>query len=338
MNNTELINQAVRDRKVITGKEFTDEKVLHIAHSGTSNYLNHTGVTMTSFLVSNPGENFCFHLFVNGLTHEDEAKMHELADHFHCRIEIYYVNDEIFKAMLHRDGIAAFFYRFIIPPVLAQEGIKRVLYTDGDIMCQGPIRPLMDVDLEGKITACVRDKSDEVAEQKRKKLGTKQYFNSGVMLIDIDGWNKKGLTEEACHMAIERRKKSSSLNTHDQNILNKLLDDDVKMVSPIYNTNYNTSMKSIYQHQDVLHYDRDIVLVHFSGIVKPWRTWVRELPGVAKYCEFWEVSPWKDIPPVGPKTHKDCHQAARSCRRFGHYGEMMHWYKEYIVRKYIRHQ
>lgn len=336
MSNEEIIKNAIKSIDVIKGSGYQSENALHIAHSGTSNYLCHTGVTMTSILISNPDDFFCFHLFVNGLEKEDRIKMEELANKWNCMVEIYTVNDKVFSEMLHRDGIAAFFYRFIIPPVLAMENIKRVLYTDGDIMCQGALRPFIDMDLDGKIAACVRDKNEQVAEQKRKKLGTKQYFNSGVMLIDIPAWNKKKLTEKCCGMAIERRKKSASLNTHDQNILNKALNDDVKMVSPIYNANYNTSMKAIFQHQDVLKYDKNSVLVHFSGIVKPWRSWVAELPGVAKYIEFWKESPWRDIPPVGPKTHKDCHQAARSARRFGHYGEMLHWYKNYMTWKYLK--
>lgn len=337
MDHKELLQKAVKRVESIVPQGFQEKDALHVAHSGTQNYLIHTGVTMSTIVMSNQKDIFSFHLFVNGLEDDDRRRFEELAEQWKCKITFYFINDDVFKDMLHEDGIAAFFYRFIIPLALAGEGIRRVLYTDGDVMCQGALRPLLETDLKGNIAACVRDFNDEWAKEWSRKVGTKQYFNSGMMMIDTDAWNKKKISERACEMAIERRKKPGHLHTHDQNILNILLNDDVLLVDSKYNVIYNTSMKSFFRKQDDLSYPSNSVLVHFTGVVKPWRSWVKELPAVARYWKYWHESPWKDVPPVGPKNHKDCHQAARNARRFGHYSEMMHWYKEYVLGKYIRH-
>ena len=108
MTSIEILKNAIKEIKIVTGKDYkdNDNDTLHVAHSGTSNYLSHTGVTMTSILASNPNDSFCFHLFVNGISDKDKFRMKKLADEFHCKIELYLIDDTAFKGMLHRDGIA----------------------------------------------------------------------------------------------------------------------------------------------------------------------------------------------------------------------------------------
>ena len=48
----------------------TSGEVYHIAFSGTSNYLVHTGISMVSILESNPKRAFHFHVFINGIEPE----------------------------------------------------------------------------------------------------------------------------------------------------------------------------------------------------------------------------------------------------------------------------
>ena len=332
----QIIDQAITTKEVI-GKISTSDSVWHVAFSGTKNYLVHTGIAMTSFLMSNPKNAVAFHLFINGISLEDKEKMQSLAAQWNCQISLYYVNDRLFQDMLHRDGIAAFFYRFLIPPVLAKEKVKRVLYLDGDIMCQNSAAELMNVELGNNVAACVQDKSPENAEMRRQKIGTRQYFNSGMILIDVAKWNQNRISEKSVVMAIERKKSGKPLASHDQDILNILLDGKFYMASQYYNYNYNVSRKGFFQKETRLIYDKNAVFVHFSGVVKPWRSWVQDLPGVIKYRSFAEASPWKDVPLVGFQRHKDIHQAARHARHMGKYGKMCRLYVQYFAAK-LTHQ
>lgn len=327
-----IVDNAIKFREEIGTIDAKGKKPMQIAFSGTSDYLHHTGITMTSILMNNPERLVVFHLMINGISAEDKSKMEELANKWHCKIYLYYINDDFFKSMLHRDGIAAFFYRFLISPVLKGK-TDRVLYMDGDVMCRGNLSEFFDMQLGNVTAACVRDKNDEVAAQKAKLIGTHQYFNSGVMLINVDSWCQRGLTEKACQMAIKRHNSGKPLRTHDQDILNVLMDGYVRMVSPVYNTNYNVSMKAVYEKQWPLPELKDARLVHFTGVVKPWRTWVQELPGVKEYNEYRLASPWKDVPLVGIKGHKDIHQAARNERRLGNYKKMFYYYWKYAEAK-----
>lgn len=324
-------------KKETVGPQILSEPVWHAAFSGTANYLCHTGITMTSLLKSNPGKTFAFHLFINGISEEDRYNMNLLTEQWKCKITLYYVNDRFFKDMLHRDGIAAFFYRFLIAPVLAEEKVDRVLYLDGDIMCQNSAEQLMEVDLRNKIAACVQDTSPSYAEMRRKKVGTEKYFNSGVILMDVNQWNKENISYKAVQMAIKRKQSGRPLSSHDQDILNILLDRNFVLMPQNYNYIYNIDRKGLFQKEEPLVYEPQAVFVHFAGIIKPWRSWVQDLPGVIKYRSFAEASPWKDVPLVGFQRHKDIHQAARHARHMGQYGKMCRLYVQYFAAK-LTHQ
>lgn len=329
----DLFSGAITKKERIQANMFHEKEGYHIAFSCTSNYLVHTGIVMTSILISNPGQVFQFHLFVNGVDPEDKKKLQQLAEKYKCSMILYYIDDAVFAGMLHSDGIAAFFYRFLIPPAVAEDGVSRILYMDGDMMCQGGLSSLMNMQLDGNIAACVEDTSPAYAEMRRRRVGTKAYFNSGMMLIDVSRWNAAQISQRAAAMAIERKKSGARLHSHDQDILNILLDGQFKKVGRQFNYIYNMDMKGFFQRQEPLVYDERAVLVHFAGIVKPWRTWVQDLPGVREYAGFRSASPWRDVPLKGIASHKDLHQAARHARRMRKYGKAFCLYGRYLTEK-----
>lgn len=131
-----IVDNAIKFREVIGEISIEGKEPMQIAFSGTSDYLYHTGITMTSILMNNAERPVVFHLMINGISTDDKSKMEQLVNKWNCKIYLYFINDDFFKSMLHRDGIAAFFYRFLISPVLKGK-TDRVLYMDGDVMCRG---------------------------------------------------------------------------------------------------------------------------------------------------------------------------------------------------------
>jgi len=325
-----LLEHAVLKREVL--KTCRQEDAYHVALSGTSNYLVHTGISMCSIMKSNPQKAFAFHILLNDISAEDKDKMEQLVASTSSGVTLYYIDDRIFSQMLHKDGIAGYFYRFLIPLIIGPEGVDRVLYIDGDVMCQGNLAPLMDMDLEGNIAACAEDSPTGKAER-LNRLHTADYFNSGMMMIDVPAWNREQLSQKSAAMAIERRQSGMRLESHDQDILNILLDRRYKNVSRKYNWTYNMSLRGFFQKQKQFIYDPEAVLIHFTGLVKPWRTWVQDLPAVQRYNSFRMQSPWKDIPLTGPLSRKDMHQAARHARQMRKWGRTFSLYMMYFGEK-----
>ena len=91
----------------------------------------------------------------------------------------------------------------VLPPALG-----RVLYLDADVMCRTPLDPLWATPLEGHAIAAVADACTpwlgspygDFVEPRWRKLGlapSTPYFNSGVMLIDLDAWRGRGFERTA---------------------------------------------------------------------------------------------------------------------------------------------
>jgi lipopolysaccharide biosynthesis glycosyltransferase len=140
--------------------------------------------------------------------------------------------------------------------------LSRCLYLDTDLIVCSDITELYTTDLMGNITGCVRDISsfNEVQLARFKdKLRLKNpslYFNSGVMLIDLDAWRKDKIGLRAIKVGIE---KYDFLDGMDQDALNIVLEDKWLNLDGKWNTAKHNASE-----------DFNDGIIHFLGRVKPW--------------------------------------------------------------------
>lgn len=335
--NSTLFDTIITDEKVICPalEKNRELPVYDFAFGSSPDYVCRIGVTIASILENNPDLHLRFNIFIREISKNDLEKLTILSDAGGCQIILYFVDDMPFTPMLHEDKQASIFYRFLFAPILAKKGSSRIFSIDGDVLCSGSISSLLSVDFNGKIAAAVRDTSEEYADYRRSLVGTKQYFNSGMSMIDTAAWNDNKISEKCWDLAIERRKSGKHLRSHDQDILNILLNNDILLLPPKYNYIYNLDIKSFFQKQSPIHFDKSAVFIHYAGVVKPWRTWIQDLYGVKLYRNAWLASPWKDVPLTGFTRHKDIHQAARHARRMHNYKEMLSLYMKYLFTKLV---
>jgi lipopolysaccharide biosynthesis glycosyltransferase len=140
--------------------------------------------------------------------------------------------------------------------------LSRCLYLDTDLIVCSDITELYDTDLMGNITGCVPDISSfnqfQLARFK-DKLGLKNpslYFNSGVMLIDLDAWRKDKIGLRAIKIGLENY---DLLDGMDQDILNIVLEDKWLNLDAKWNTSKYDASENF-----------DNGIIHFLGRVKPW--------------------------------------------------------------------
>lgn len=306
------------------------EKSLHIALTGTADYIPHMGMVMLSAANYNSALPITYHVFVNKLTEREEMNLRKAAEQMRSPIQVHLIDDACFKTLLLSDGVAAFFYRFLVPP--AMQGVAdRVLYLDGDMMVRGSLKHLADLDFQGKAAAVVTDRLEDL---QMKRVHTSHYFNAGMMLINVDLWMKENFFDDIVARAEANVKVvGKRLSHHDQDIHNQMLDGKTLYLPKKYNYLYNLDRQSLFKKQPVNEDYHNQIIIHFAGHAKPWHSWVQEWPVVKEYAEIQKQSPWKDISTVPPKGTKNLHQAARTARMYGRYGEMMKWYGKYIVEK-----
>lgn len=324
-----VLSHAVKEIHIF-GHQDASVHVFHIAMTGTADYIPHMGVVMMSAVRQNPDLPMAFHFFVNKLTEEEKENLEKVSADIKSRIYVHMVDDSAFKTLLLSDGIAAFFYRFLIPP--AMEGrADRVLYLDGDMMCRGSLQELAELDLKGYAAAVVSDRQEAL---QIRRVHTKRYFNAGMMLINVKQWKEDQLFDAVVLKAQQNvAKVGKRLSHHDQDIQNMLLDGKVLFLPKKYNYLYNLDRQSVFKKQPVNEPYQKQVIIHFAGHAKPWHSWVQQWLVVKEYTALQEQTPWKNMPSVPPRGKKNLHQAARTARMEGHYADMIKWYGKYLSEK-----
>lgn len=175
---------------------------------------------------------------------------------------------------------SAAYARLLMGHLLPAE-LDRVIYMDGDLLALADLRPLWEMDLQGHPMAAVQDPVGGLVGRSAQMMhwqgwdvpeGT-LYFNSGLMVFDLDRWRKEGLFERAIRVA---REHPDRMRWWDQCALNHVIRGDYAPVDPAWNV-----LPQLYyppNRQDVL-YGREVVerciakprMLHFSGGHRPWK-------------------------------------------------------------------
>lgn len=157
------------------------------------------------------------------------------------------------------------FARLLIPR-LFPETVRRVLYLDADLLLFDDLGPLWETDLDGAVVGAVQDALALPLKHGGAGLEgiprVENYFNAGVLLIDLFRWREKQISEKALKY----------LNQHprspfgDQDALNVACDGLWKKLDPKWNfqNHYNTRIA------DMRPTERPAI-VHFVTVNKPWK-------------------------------------------------------------------
>ena len=158
--------------------------------------------------------------------------------------------------------------RLLIPRLVTD--VARVLYLDADILVLGRLDSLWNEDLRGAPVGAVLDGMDERLQAGDPSLAglprVRRYFNSGVMLIDLEAWRDFEITERA----IDYLRRCPQARYPDQDALNWALDGDWIELDPRWNCQAHL------HNQDLVRMppEKRPHILHFVTAGKPWNAWV----------------------------------------------------------------
>ena len=89
-----------------------------------------------------------------------------------------------------------------------------------------------------------------------------KYFNAGVLLIDVQKWNKLNITQSIIQLEKEIR---PNLVYADQDLLNKYFDCNYQLLDPSFNVSHKR-VRKYYQKWQLT----NCIIRHFVGHKKPW--------------------------------------------------------------------
>lgn len=290
---------------------------LHVVLCADKHFLRPAGITMASLLRENPDLRLVVHLLCDEMPEADLHRFQQLFDAKPAELRIHQVDPEAFSDLPLASGYPkAIFYRLLAPDLVVAE-TDRILYLDGDILCLGSIRFLAEVDLTSYVIAAVSDIDESVA-LRTGPLGLKsgKYFNSGMLLINVQRWAKEQVTQRVIDALAHL-----PLMFPDQDALNVVNEGKV-----LYLDNCWNAINPLEDGDSTV----PIVLRHFAvQSAKPWKMHNRPLH-FELYRKVYRESPWSDVPLDPPVSRFEKKKLFRIYKEDGQYFTALAWYLRYL--------
>lgn len=293
------------------------QDVLHVACGSSPEYLPHAAACIRSFIAQRGELAVSVHYLHGPATRRaDLVALQGMAEELGAALETLCVDDERIAA-LHPVEFApsTIWYRVFLPELLP--GVDKVLYVDVDTLAVDAVQPLWETPLGDHLVAGVSNVWEPWNSGYPAALGLPEpgeYFNSGVLVMDLAGMRAEQLGPRLVEFATGR----TDLAWGDQDALNVLLAGRWLRLHPRWNCmNSVLGMPEatvLFGADAVAEAQRNPGIRHFEGPYqnKPWHLLcdrsTREL-----YARHRRETPWPRVVPEG-RTPRN---VARLLRREG---------------------
>ena len=240
------------------------------------NYLLPCKVLLYSFFANNPTEtDVTIYLLHSTIPTEKLEELKNYCSGFGADLNPISVDASLFEnAPTNKRYPKEMYYRLLSPLILPKE-LDRVLYLDPDILIINPLHSLWELNLGGKVFAAASHTGlTEIANGiNQVRLDTEhEYFNSGVMLIDLNAARKLVTSKDVFDCV---RKHEKELILPDQDVFNILYG---KQTMPVDDVIWNYDVRNYSKYlirstgKNNLNWTmQNTAVLHFCGKNKPWQ-------------------------------------------------------------------
>lgn len=261
-----------------------------------NNYSQHLAVALESLYFNNK---YCLevHVFHSELYEINLMKLHEIMLKYNANITFHLIDKGIFEGYKENFHFTiAMYFRLLIPDLLSEE-YKSAIYLDSDIVINGDISYLMELDISDNILAAVGNPSSSEAMKRLGADESKSYFDSGLIIFNLEYWRDNRFHHKVLKYI---RNNSEKLLYPDNDALNVLVNGNFIEISPIY------SLQSNYIKNEQLDFNYFLkfgdfnqillnpLIIQFAGGLKPWhylsQDYYKNL-----YFKYLRLSPYGDF-------------------------------------------
>jgi lipopolysaccharide biosynthesis glycosyltransferase len=292
---------------------------LHLACAADERYVPHSAAMIHSVLAHGDGADVHVH-YLRGPAFPAAVMdpLREMVEGAGAAISFPCIPDEDIAGMPTMDRIpSAMWYRIFLPELLP--GVDRVLYLDADTIAVDSLRPLTEMDLSGCYVAAVTNVLERHYLHRPAALGLRgpqTYFNSGVILMNLELMRRDGCTEALRECAIGRR---AELQWPDQDALNIVLGPRRRPLHPRWNC-MNSVLAfpwavEVFGADAVEEARRNPAIRHFEGpgFNKPWH-YLADPATRETYMEHRRATPWPELDVEGRTPANAVRRVARRLR------------------------
>jgi lipopolysaccharide biosynthesis glycosyltransferase len=290
---------------------------LHVACAVDATYVPHPAEMLHSVLAHSPGRRVRVHLLHGpGLPRDGAAALAEMVRRDGGEIAFHEIPDAQVEGMPTVPGItAAMWYRVHLTRLLGD--VERVLYLDGDVVATDDLGPLWEKPLQGNWVAAVTNvfQLDHLHRAWALGIEPDEYFNSGVLLLDLAAMRAEGVTEA---LVTHARGLGPDTMWPDQDTLNAVLGRRRLALHPRWNAMNALSFPwaaYAFAPQDLAQARARPGIRHFEGpsVNKPWH-FLCTAPGREAYFEHRRATPWPHVRREGRTPANVARRAWRAAR------------------------
>lgn len=273
-------------------------EIINLVFAINNKFLPPLAVTLQSIFETNRDEIFDVFVLTHNLSEEDKSKLRQIFDGKKSNLTIIDVEFEQFRGLPHAFHLdLSCYFRLAIPTYIER---KKALYLDADLIIRGSLRPLWETNLDDYLLAAVPEFSANMHPELPidSKLG---YFNSGVMLLNLQKWREFELSKKVMDFSKEN---PQMIRFADQCGLNTIAKEKFLLLDPKYNFQglyYETSYRKPknFSSEEMESARIDAVIIHFTGTKKPWQ-WGSKHPHRSLYWKYLKQTPYKRSFPENP--------------------------------------
>lgn len=235
--------------------------------SSDNNYAPFVATTIAS--ICDNTKSFCdFYVLDGGITEENQKKICELKNQFNnFSIEFIFIHEGILSNINYKNSAVyvsiATYNRFLMSKL--KPNLGKALYLDVDIIALDDITKLYHENLEEYSIAAVPElfsnRYDMANIKERSQVlelkSEHQYFNAGVLLINLQEWVRDKISEKLFQTEELMRNK---LKFADQDVLNIYFNGLYKVLDRKYNFMTQNYCEG-----------ENIVIRHYTAQLKPWQ-------------------------------------------------------------------
>lgn len=203
-------------------------------------------------------------------TKELEAFCTKLNINYHPII----VDQNLFKDAPTTDRYPTIIYYRLLAHEMLPKDLHKILYLDADIIAINDIQALYETNINdylyaSAIHSSITSTTDIINKMRLQNFDSKGYYNSGVMLMNLDLVRQKVKKEDIFNYI-----RTHTLLLPDQDVLNALYSHHIKQI-PDQLYNFDVRKDRIYEAISSGEWDLDwviknTVILHFCGRDKPW--------------------------------------------------------------------
>ena len=244
--------------------------IIDVVLSTDNNYAQHCAVLIASILLNNQSKyTYHFHILDGGISYENKLKISKLQVIQDFSITFYSMKDYDFSFLpLNRKNIStATYYRLMLTKILP-ENIDKIIYLDCDIIVDGDLSEFWETDISEVFAGVIEDES---SIRSTIKLNLRNYFNAGVLLLNIKKLREIDFIPTWLNYFKENE---LIIDLQDQDILNGVFNNNVKWLPLKWNANAtlftNVKYPHFYSDEEANIAKKERVIIHYTERFKPW--------------------------------------------------------------------